>query len=61
MKDIHVYYASRNTMCTKFIIVMGITFGYNHATLFVEHSTNTTNNLFVDPQKNLFVAICGLL
>ena len=40
---------------------------YNDATsdmqtsLFVEHSTNTKNNLFVDPQKNLFVAICGLL
>ena len=30
-------------------------------TLFVDYSTNTTNNLFVDPQKNLFVAICGLL
>ena len=34
---------------------------HDQATLFVEHSTNTNNNLFVDPQKNLFVAICGLL
>ena len=34
--------------------------GYNQATFFVEHSTNTKNILFVDPQMNLFVAICGL-
>ena len=34
---------------------------HKQATLFVDCSTNTTNNLFVDPQKNLFVAICGLL
>lgn len=33
----------------------------NQATLFVEHFTNTKNNLFVVPQKNLFVAVCGLL
>ena len=33
----------------------------DQTTLFVDCSTNTTNNLFVDPQKNLFVAICGLL
>ena len=34
---------------------------HDQTTLFVDYSTNTTNNLFVDPQKNLFVAICGLL
>ena len=39
----------------------GISISHEQTTLFVDYSTNTTNNLFVDPQKNLFVAICGYL